>query len=63
MKVCFPVENDNGMDSMVYAHFGSAPLFILYDSETNELEVINNSEYAPCSWNVQPFTGFEWKSS
>ena len=42
MKVCFPVENDNGMDSMVYGHFGSAPLFILYDSETNELDIINN---------------------
>jgi len=42
MKLCFPVENDNGMDSMVYGHFGSAPLFILYDSETNELDIINN---------------------
>ena len=41
MKLCFPVENDNGMDSMVYGHFGSAPMFILYDSETNELDIIN----------------------
>lgn len=42
MRLCFPVENDNGMDSMVYGHFGSAPMFILYDSETNELDIINN---------------------
>ncbi len=42
MKLCFPVENENGMDSMVYGHFGSAPMFILHDSETNELDIINN---------------------
>ncbi len=42
MRLCFPVENDNGMDSMVYGHFGSAPMFILHDSETNELDIINN---------------------
>lgn len=42
MKLCLPVENDNGMDSLVYGHFGSAPMFILHDSETNEIEIINN---------------------
>jgi len=53
MRLCFPVENDNGMDSMVYGHFGSAPMFILYDSETNELDIINNQnqhhEHGKCS--------------
>ena len=42
MKLCFPVENDDGMDSVVYGHFGSAPMFILYNSKTNELDIINN---------------------
>ncbi len=44
MKLCFPVENDCGMDSMVYGHFGSAPMFMVYNSETNELDKINNQD-------------------
>ncbi len=44
MKLCFPVENDNGMDSMVYGHFGSAPMFLTYNSETKELDRINNRD-------------------
>jgi len=42
MKVCFPIEIDNGVDSVVYGHFGSAPMFLICDTETNENEVINN---------------------
>jgi len=42
MVLCFPVENYNGMESMVYGHFGSAPMFITYNSETEELNKIDN---------------------
>jgi len=42
MKLCFPVEADNGLESIVYGHFGSAPMFYLYDSETKENEIIDN---------------------
>jgi len=42
MKVCFPVENNQGMESPVYNHFGSAPLFVVVDTETAQVaEVIN----------------------
>ena len=42
MKVCFPVENNQGMESPVYNHFGSAPLFVVVDTETSQVaEVIN----------------------
>ena len=44
MVLCFPVENDNGIESMVYGHFGSAPMFITYNSETNELSKISNQD-------------------
>ncbi len=44
MILCFPVENDNGTDSMVYGHFGSTPMFITYNSESNELDKINNQD-------------------
>ncbi len=42
MKLCFPVECNEGLESAVYGHFGSAPLFVLVDSETREVsEVVN----------------------
>jgi len=42
MVLCFPVESDNGLDSMVYGHFGSAPMFIIYNTTTNEFSGIDN---------------------
>jgi predicted Fe-Mo cluster-binding NifX family protein len=42
MKICFPVESYKGLDSEVYGHFGSAPAFVVFDSETKVIEAINN---------------------
>lgn len=44
MKICFPVEENNGLESLVYGHFGSAPQFIVVDLTTNEVASINNSD-------------------
>jgi predicted Fe-Mo cluster-binding NifX family protein len=44
MKVCFPVEQDKGFESKVYNHFGSAPMFVVVDTETNAVETINNRD-------------------
>jgi predicted Fe-Mo cluster-binding NifX family protein len=44
MKICFPVQNDNGVESTVYSHFGSAPVFIVIDTETNGVASINNQD-------------------
>ena len=44
MKVCFPVQNDEGMSSTVYNHFGSAPVFMVVDTETNSALPINNKD-------------------
>ena len=33
MKICFPVSANKGLDSPVYNHFGSAPMFLLVDAE------------------------------
>ena len=42
MKLCFPVPTNEGMDSSVFGHFGSAPTFLLVDTETGTiLEAIN----------------------
>jgi len=44
MKVCFPVEQNNGITSNVYGHFGSAPGFVVTDTETGELDFIDNRD-------------------
>ena len=53
MKVCFPVESNNGLDSIIYGHFGSAPMFVVYDTATNSVNAITNQnlghEHGACS--------------
>jgi len=44
MKVCFPVGKAEGLESKVYGHFGSAPVFIAVDTENNNVTIINNSD-------------------
>ena len=44
MKVGFPVEHDEGMESKVYGHFGSAPVFVVVDTEKNEVRTIQNQD-------------------
>jgi predicted Fe-Mo cluster-binding NifX family protein len=44
MKICFPIESDEGMDSKVSDHFGSAPLFLLVDTDNNDTTVLSNSD-------------------
>lgn len=44
MKVCFPVNDNQGLESQVFGHFGSAPGFIIVDMITSEVTSINNSD-------------------
>jgi predicted Fe-Mo cluster-binding NifX family protein len=43
MKLCFPVEQKKGLESLVYSHFGSAPAFLIFDTNSNEVITIDNS--------------------
>jgi len=43
MLICFPIERNEGLDSKLSDHFGSAPMFLIADTDTNELTVISNS--------------------
>lgn len=43
MRVCVPAETDEGLQSKLYDHFGSAPYFIIYDTERDAIDVINNT--------------------
>ena len=31
MKICVPVEVNNGFESRPFGHFGSAPMVVVYD--------------------------------
>jgi predicted Fe-Mo cluster-binding NifX family protein len=44
MKVCFAVEKDEGINSAVYGHFGSAPVFVMVDTETESVAKVNNRD-------------------
>ena len=44
MKICFAVARDEGMNSAVYGHFGSAPAFIMVDTQSGGVETVGNSD-------------------
>lgn len=44
MKVCFPTSVDRGLDSEVFGHFGSAPVFVVVDAATDEVTAISNAD-------------------
>ena len=43
MKVGFAVQVNQGLESIVYDHFGSAPGFIIVDTELNQISAVDNS--------------------
>ena len=45
MKLCIPVAENQSLNSIVYGHFGSAPLFVLVDSETLAIESLTNGSH------------------
>ncbi len=44
MKICFPVVAEEGLESRVYDHFGSARQFVVVDSESGTLTTIDNRD-------------------
>ncbi len=44
MKICVPVNENKGLESMPYNHFGSAPMFLVYNDETEKVKEINNGD-------------------
>jgi predicted Fe-Mo cluster-binding NifX family protein len=44
MKVGFAVQTNQGIESKVYDHFGSAPAFIIVDTEGKEVLTVNNKD-------------------
>lgn len=54
MKIAFPVIEDRGLESPVYSHFGSAPLFMVLDSATDAFEALSNTDAHHTHGQCQP---------
>lgn len=54
MKVCIPVEVNEGLDSKPFGHFGSAPMFVVYDLENDKLSQIDNGDLGHEHGKCQP---------
>ena len=44
MKICLPVIHDQGIDSQISAHFGSAPFFMIIDTDALVFKIIVNKD-------------------
>jgi len=43
VRICVPTETDEGLKAQVYAHFGSAFYFTIYDTDKESIETVNNA--------------------
>jgi predicted Fe-Mo cluster-binding NifX family protein len=43
MRICIPTSTAEGTKATAYGHFGSAPYFTIYDTETKTVEVVENA--------------------
>ena len=43
MKICIPTETNQSLKAKVNTHFGSSPYFLIYDSNKETFQIINNS--------------------
>jgi predicted Fe-Mo cluster-binding NifX family protein len=42
VNICIPITDDHGLDSAVCMHFGSAPAFLIVDTESGTLRTVPN---------------------
>jgi predicted Fe-Mo cluster-binding NifX family protein len=43
MKICIPIENDQGLESRARAHVGGAPFFAVVDVESDHVDILRNT--------------------
>ncbi len=61
MKLCFPVKTDNGLESIIFGHFGSAPFFVVFDTENKEVFTINNQDLGHVHGQCNPMKALDGK--
>lgn len=61
MKICIPTETNEGKKAQVYGHFGSAPYFTIYDTDTKAVEIIDNANQHHAHGMCQPMQALAGK--
>lgn len=54
MKIAFPTQENKGLESRIYGHFGSASYFVVVDTEKNSNEIIENPDREHIHGQCQP---------
>ncbi|MDZ5253356.1 NifB/NifX family molybdenum-iron cluster-binding protein [Clostridium sp. LIBA-8841] len=54
MRICFPVKTNEGVKSIPYGHFGTAPTFVICDLEKNEVTTVGNGDLGHEHGKCQP---------
>jgi predicted Fe-Mo cluster-binding NifX family protein len=54
MKIAFPTQENKDRQSEVHNHFGSAPYFIVVDTDTDDLSSLDNMNLNHTHGNCQP---------
>lgn len=59
MKICFPTDSLQGLESPVFGHFGSAPGFVIVDTESKDIEQVSNGDLHHAHGMCQPIKALE----
>jgi len=59
MKLCIPVAENNGLESQVYGHFGSAPVYAVRDTELGHTEFTDNANQHHAHGGCQPMQALD----
>ena len=62
MKVGFAVKANEGVESKVFNHFGSAPVFIIINTEDKEVVTVNNKDLHHVHGACNPIMALDGKS-
>ena len=62
MLIAFPTQDNRGMESPVYGHFGSAPHFIIVDTENGAFESAGNPDMHHQHGQCQPLAALAGKT-
>lgn len=62
MKVGFPVQSNEGLESKIYDHFGSAPTFMIVDTEEENVITVSNKDLNHVHGACNPIQALDGKS-
>jgi len=62
MSICIPAATNDGVEASVHGHFGSAPYFVIHDSQSGTSEIIENANAHQAHGACQPLSAFEGRN-